>query len=140
MMALAATQLPVMVSSAPPSRGKRRGTVVAFYISATDNKLATTRFPILLNNGAPVPECVVMFGDSNPGGSFPVYHLWITQVNANRWTQLSDLSNEANDCTIVCGNRVIYNAQARFAGSPYHQDFNTPYRQSLPLQVDFPRR
>jgi len=100
--------------------------VVAFYISATDSRLATTRFPILLNNGAPVLECVVMFGDSNPSGSFPVYHLWITQVNANRWTQLSDLSNEGHDCTIVCGNRVIYNAQARFAGSPYHQDFNTP--------------
>jgi len=101
-------------------------TVVAFYISATDTKLATTRFPALLNNGAPVLECVVMFGDSNPSGSFPVYHLWITQVNVNRWIQLSDLSNEANDCTIVCGSRVIYNAQAHFAGSPYHQDFNTP--------------
>ena len=67
-----------------------------------------------------------MFGDSNPSGSFPAYHLWVTQVNVNRWVQLSDLSNEANDCTIVCGSRVIYNAQARFAGSPYHQNFNTP--------------
>jgi hypothetical protein len=106
--------------------GQVARTVVAFYISATDTKLAATRFPILLNNGAPVPECVVMFGDSNPGGSFPVYHLWVTQVNANRWSQLSDMSNEANDCTIVCGSRIIYNAQARFAGSPYHQSFNTP--------------
>ena len=106
--------------------GRVARTVVAFYISATDTKLTTTRFPALLNNRAPVPECAVMFGDSNPSGSFPVYHLWITQVNANRWIQLSDLSNEAHDCTIVCGNRVIYNAQARFAGSPYHQNFNTP--------------
>jgi hypothetical protein len=29
----------------------------------------------------PVRECVVMFGDGNPGGSFGVYHLWITQTN-----------------------------------------------------------
>ena len=106
--------------------GQAASVLVAFYVSATDSKLATTRFPALLNNGAPVPECVVMFGDSNPSGSFPVYHLWVTQVNVNRWVQLSDLSNEAHDCTIVCGSRVIYNAQARYAGSPYHQTFNTP--------------
>ncbi|MGO8929000.1 MAG: lamin tail domain-containing protein [Limisphaerales bacterium] len=106
--------------------GKAVHTIVAFCISASDTQLATTRFPALLTNGAPVPECVVMFGDSNPTGSFPVYHLWITQTNFNRWVKLSDLSNEGNDCTIVCGTRVIYNAQAHFAGSPYHQDFNTP--------------
>ena len=111
-------------SATIPGRAAR--TIVAFYISATDTRLATTRFPVLLNNGAPVPECAVMFGDSNPSGSFPVYHLWITQMNVNRWIQLADLSNEAHDCTIVCGSRVIYNAQARFAGSPYHQNFNTP--------------
>ena len=73
-------------SATIPGQVARR--VVAFYISATDSTLASTRFPALLNNGAPVPECVVMFGDGNPGGSFPVYHLWITQVNANRWSQL----------------------------------------------------
>jgi hypothetical protein len=101
-------------------------TIVAFYISATDTKSASTRFPALVNDNAPVHECVVMFGDGNPGGSFGVYHLWITQVNVNRWVQLANLSNEAHDCTIVNGPRVIYNAQARFAGSPYHQNFSTP--------------
>jgi hypothetical protein len=106
--------------------GQNVNTIVAFYISATDTKSASTRFPVLVNDNAPVRECVVMFGDGNPSGSFGVYHLWITQVNANRWTQLSDLSNESHDCTIVNGSRVIYNAQARFAGSPYHQGFDTP--------------
>ena len=67
-----------------------------------------------------------MFGDGIPGGSFGVYHLWVTQTNATRWANLSDLSNEGNDCTFVNGTRVIYNLQARFAGSPYHQEFNTP--------------
>ena len=42
----------------------------------------------------PVRECVVMFGDGNPGGSFGVYHLWITQTNVTRWANLGDLSNE----------------------------------------------
>jgi len=101
--------------------------IVAFYVSAVDATGATTRFPALLNNNGVPPECVVMFGDSNPSGSFSVYHLWITQTNATRWSALSDLSNESWDCTMVNNSRIIYNAQARFAGSPYHQGFDTPY-------------
>ena len=55
-----------------------------------------------------------------------MYHLWLTQTNVNRWAGLSDLSNEMIDGTFVNGNRVIYNMQGRFAGSPYHQGFDTP--------------
>jgi hypothetical protein len=39
---------------------------------------------------------------------------------------LSDLSNEGNDCTFVNDTRVIYNMQGHYAGSPYHQEFDTP--------------
>ena len=108
--------------------GQAANQIVAFYISATDGPGATTRFPALRpQDNEPVRECVVMFGDGNPGGSFSVYHLWITQANATRWANLSDLSNEGNDCTFVNNNRVIYNIQGRFAGSAWHQDFDTPY-------------
>lgn len=107
--------------------GQTTNQIVAFYIAASDNLNATTRFPALRpQDNEPVRECVVMFGDGNPAGSFGVYHLWLTQTNVNRWSNLSDLSNEGNDCTFVNGNRVIYNMQGRFAGSPYHQEFNTP--------------
>ncbi len=106
--------------------GQNANTVTAFYISAVDNASAVTRFPALLSDNSPVRECVVMFGDGNPGGSFSVYHLWITSANITRWANLSDLSNESSDCTFVNNTRVIYNMQGRFAGSPYHQDFNTP--------------
>jgi len=107
--------------------GQAANQVVAFYISATDNLGAATRFPaIRATDNEPVRECVVMFGDTIPGGSFGAYHLWITQTNATRWANLSDLSNEGNDCTFVNDTRVIYNMQGRFAGSPYHQEFNTP--------------
>jgi len=107
--------------------GQAANQVAAFYLSATDRLGASTRFPALrpLDN-EPVRECLVMFGDSNPGGSFSVYHLWITQSNVTRWAGLSDLSNEGNDCTFVNGSRVIYNLQGRFAGSPAHQVFDTP--------------
>ncbi|MGH7977166.1 MAG: lamin tail domain-containing protein, partial [Limisphaerales bacterium] len=110
----------------------------AFYISATDGNSATTRFPALRpDDNEPARECLVMFGDSNPGGSFGVYHLWITQSNATRWAALGNLSNEGIDCTFVNGNRVIYNMQARFAGSPYHQDYTGPYNALCNYKWEF---
>ena len=98
--------------------GQAANQVAAFYISATDSRGAATRFPALRpQDNEPVRECVVMFGDSNPGGSFGVYHLWLTQTNITRWANLSDLSNEMMDGTFVNNTRVIYNMQGRFAGS-----------------------
>lgn len=107
--------------------GQASNQVVAFYISATDGRSASTRFPAIRpNDNEPIRECVIMFGDGIPGGSFSAYHLWVTQTNITRWASLGNLSNEGMDCTFVNGNRVIYNMQAHFAGSPYHQDFTTP--------------
>jgi CotH kinase protein/Lamin Tail Domain len=106
--------------------GQAANQLVAYYISATDSNSVITLFPSLLTDNSPRRECLVMFGDGNPGGSFGVYHLWVTQANATRWANLGNLSNEGNDGTFVNGNRVIYNMQARFAGSPYHQDYTGP--------------
>jgi hypothetical protein len=108
--------------------GQAANQIVAFHVAAFDEAGAGTRFPVVRSQEKRLtPECVVMFGDGNPGGSFGVYHLWMTQANATRWTSLGDLSNEGLDCTFVNGNRVIYDIQGHFAGSPFHQDFDTPY-------------
>jgi CotH kinase protein/Lamin Tail Domain/Carbohydrate binding domain len=118
--------------------GQASGKLAAFYISATDSNSAATRFPALRSgDNEPARECLIMFGDSNPGGSFGVYHLWITQSNATRWANLGNLSNEGIDCTFVNGNRVIYNMQARFAGSPYHQDYTGPYNALCNYKWEF---
>lgn len=118
--------------------GQGANVIAAFYLSTADSKGATNRFPVLLNDNTPARECLVMFGDSNPGGSFTVYHAWITQANANRWASLGDLSNETHDFTFVTGPRVIYNAQGRFSGSPYHQNFNSPYGNLCNYKWIFP--
>jgi hypothetical protein len=106
--------------------GQAAGTLVAYYLSATDSHSAASRFPALLTDNSPLRECLVMFGDGNPGGSFGVYHWWLTQSNVTRWASLGNLSNEGIDGTMVNGNRVIYNAQAHFQGSPVHQYYDTP--------------
>jgi hypothetical protein len=107
--------------------GTAANQIVAFYIAAADSLGAATRFPALPNDNEPARECVVMFGDGNPGGSFGVYHLWITQTNVTRWANLGNLSRDwNNDCTFVDGTRVIYNMGGRFSGSPYHQILTLP--------------
>ena len=123
--------------------GQTANKIAAFYLSATDSNAATARFPPLINDNAPVRECLVMFGDGNPGGSFGVYHLWISSTNVTAWGNASELSNESHDGTFVNGSRVIYNMQGRFAGSPWHQTFNTPngalchYKWTFPDDDEF---
>src|SRR5437016_2656821 len=118
--------------------GQSINVVVAFYIQAADPSSATSRFPALLNDNSPVRECVVMFGDAIPTGGFGTYHLWLTQTNINRWKSLPDLSNESFDGTFVYGNRVIYDMMARYAGSPYHQQFNSPIGNLCHYKFTFP--
>ncbi|HEX3720537.1 MAG TPA: lamin tail domain-containing protein [Verrucomicrobiae bacterium] len=119
--------------------GQASNTIVGFYISAVDNLGASTRFPALLTDNSPARECVVMFGDGNPGGSFGVYHIWLTQTNVTRWANLADLSNEGNDFTFVYdNNRIIYNALGHYSGSPFHQEFNSPVGNLCAYDLDFP--
>jgi hypothetical protein len=98
--------------------GQASGTMVAFYIQVTDKAIpaATSTFP----NNAPTRECLVRIGEAQPTGNFPVYRLWMTQATLNTWNNNLKLDNSDNDVTFVLGNeRVIYNAGARYKGSPY---------------------
>lgn len=98
------------------------GTLAAFQIDATDTGNVTRTFP-QANSIWPVPsgssECLILWGDPVPTGSFPHYHIWNTQgVDISRGNALD---NTYRDCTLVYGlNRVIYNAGFRDKGSPYH--------------------
>jgi hypothetical protein len=102
------------------------GATVAFYVRATDALGASARFPAPVNDNGPVRECIVRYGDPEPTGAFGIYHLWLTQTNVNRWLSLPLMSNEEMDATLVYRGRVIYNAGARYAGSPYHETLDGP--------------
>ncbi|HEX3717620.1 MAG TPA: lamin tail domain-containing protein [Verrucomicrobiae bacterium] len=119
--------------------GQAANVIAAFYISATDNLGATTRFPALRPGNNEIPrECLVMFGDTVPGGSFGSYHLWISQTNVNRWIALSDLANEPNDCTFVNDTRVIYNVSGQYSGSAYSQTYTSPVGVACEYKWTFP--
>jgi hypothetical protein len=117
--------------------GQAAGTMIAFYLEATDTLGATSQFP---RGASPTgPECLVRVGDPTPTGSFGIYRQWLTQNNINTWINRPSLSNERVEGTFVYGNfRAIYNMGTRYAGSPYHQGFSSPlanchYSIELPL-------
>jgi len=118
--------------------GQPANTLVAFRVEATDGFLpaATAMFP----NDAPTRECLVRFGESVPPGSFPSYRIWMTQASFNAWDARNNLNNTLNDVTFVLGNhRVIYNAGASFAGSPYiAPGFTTPTGNRCGYAIEFP--
>lgn len=96
--------------------GQSAGTLVAFYVQATDPLAATSRFPA----DAPARECLVRVGETQPTGNFPVYRIWMTQATLATWNNRSKLDNTPLDITFALGDqRVIYNAQGRYKGSPY---------------------
>ena len=108
--------------------GQPAGTIVAFQVLAQDLSGATSIFPQDLTNNAGLPrECVVVFGDPIPSGSFSHHHVFITHNWAQRWAQWGGVSHEYYDGTWVDGGgRIIYNWQGRYAGSPYHQYLGSP--------------
>ena len=58
----------------------------------------------------------------NPG-KFSVYRIWMTQATLNTWNNRSKLNNTPLDVTFVLGDqRVIYNTEALYAGSPYSSE------------------
>ena len=104
------------------------GRVVAFIVQVRNPAGIATSFPADLHDNSGLPrECVVVFGDPAPLGSFGHQHLWLTQNWINRWSRLGGLSNENQDGTLVDGSgRIIYDWQGRYAGSPYHQYLGSP--------------
>ncbi len=118
--------------------GQPAGTLVAFRVQATDgfSPGASATFP----DNAPTRECLVRFGETVPAGNFPSYRLWMTQATFNTWDARNNLNNTLNDVTFVLGNhRVIYNAGASFAGSPYiAPGFSTPIAGRCGYAIEFP--
>lgn len=96
--------------------GTASGAIIAFYIRATDGQSAETRFP----NDAPIRECYIRVGETQPAGSLGTYRIWMPTSTVNTWASRHELDNTPLDVTFVYGNeRVIYNMKALYAGSPY---------------------
>ncbi len=119
--------------------GLATGARLAYYLEAVDNgsPRATSRFPA----DAPTRECLVVFGETVPAGSFGAYRLWVTQTNVTRWATREKNSNSPLDGTFVCGDfRVIYNVSTIYSGSPWHTPgYNSPEGNICDYEVNLPK-
>jgi hypothetical protein len=123
------------------------GEMVAFYVEARDSQNAAGTFPkeVFPRPGldrcyptdALAKECLVRWGEVQMPGDFPTYHLWVSQVNSNRWHTRNAMDNTVLDATFVYNNtRVMYNGQPLFSGSPFHRT-NSTAGPAGPLRVDY---
>lgn len=96
--------------------GQPLGKLAAFYISATDSNAASTTLP----DDAPVRECLIRWGELQNGSDFGTYRFWLTKSNMDVWAARAPLADEPLDMTLAYNNeRVIYNADIRYRGSPF---------------------
>ncbi len=113
------------------------GTMVAFYLQATDSFAAVATFP----NDAPARECFARVGELQPTGNFPTYRLWMSQNTLNTWASRPELNNSPFDVTFVLDDkRVIYNTEALYAGSPYiAPGFSSPAAGRCGYSIELPK-
>jgi regulation of enolase protein 1 (concanavalin A-like superfamily) len=118
--------------------GQPLNALVAFHLGAEDAAATPSAgtFPVK----APAQECLVRFGEVQPGGSFGTYRIWMTQEVRARWTSRESLNNAPLDVTFVYGNqRVIYNAGSLYVGSPFvSSGYNGPTGTLCGYAVRFP--
>ncbi len=126
--------------------GQVAGKLIAFYIEASDLFGATSRFPkqeFKYPGDVLGRECLVLWGDAQPSGSFGTYRIWMTQSNINEWGSQNrvKIHNGALDATFVYGNhRAIYNSGAKYGGSPNRSGgYTGPLGTTCKYDLEFPK-
>jgi hypothetical protein len=118
--------------------GQAAGVMVAFHVDASDGFSPSAR--ALFPADAPVRECLVRFGESQPLGNIGTYRVWLTKSTTSKWTSRLKLHNTLLDATFVYGNqRVIYNVGACYAGSPFvRPGYSGPAGAACGYELEFP--
>ncbi len=117
--------------------GQAQGARAAFYILARDAAAAcaTNTFPA----AAPTNEAVVGFGLARTGTDIDQVAAWMTTARMAAWQGRSSLSDEPLPCTLVCGERIVYDAAIRFRGSVFVRGaYGDPATNAASYCVDLP--
>jgi hypothetical protein len=107
-----------ILSAAIP--GQSSGKMMGFRVLATDGAgtPASVRFP----SADTSKDCLVRFGDPQPGGLLPDYTIWVSPENEALWLSWNSVTsargNGMVDITFVYhGRRPIYNGEIRWRGN-----------------------
>jgi len=129
--------------------GQALGTRVAYYIEATDSAGRVERFPrdILGRSHPPVVTaatapasdelyCMYRHDTRNPATSFHSYRFVMHEENEQELATRRVLSNQMLEGTFVFGgDDCYYNAQLRFAGSPWLRPGGGTFDKSYALKI-----
>jgi hypothetical protein len=126
--------------------GRASGQMVAFWVSATNSLGVSQQYPSTepLYPGDTIGrECLVRFGDPQPGGTMGIYRIWMSQATYNAWISPSrkEVHNGLLDVTFVCdSNRVVYCAGASYSGSEGGSTlYDTPTGMVCGYNIAFPK-
>ncbi|MFH0879416.1 MAG: lamin tail domain-containing protein [Lentisphaerota bacterium] len=102
--------------------GRAARTMVAFHVVARDSNSITSTFP----SDAPAHECLFQYGEIQNSTDFGTYRFWLSMTNIHTWEARAPLCDEPLDMTLAYNNeRVIYNAEIRYRGSPFIRTYYT---------------
>ncbi len=90
--------------------------LIVFRVESTDaaTAAASASFP----PDAPNRECLVRVGETDPGGDFAAYRMWLTSANITSWTNREKFGNEPLDTTFIYGRtRAVYGCGVWYGGS-----------------------
>jgi parallel beta-helix repeat protein len=88
------------------------GTVIQFYIRATDDSSNESLFP----DDAPTRTCLYLVDDTLEPSDAPLYRVLLTDANYTELRTRGVTSNVLLDATFICGDRVWYNVGLRYRG------------------------
>ena len=133
-------RLRAMASTAPEFRGKARANWRPFTSKPWTARPLRTARPFPTTHRA--ANAWSVSARATPAGNLPVYRVWMTQATFKTWSARNKLNNAPLNVTFVLGDsRVIYNAQALYAGQPVHRArLQHAHGQSLWIQPYLPGR
>ena len=118
--------------------GRAANQTLAFFVEATDagGSALSSTFP----ESAPEPECVIMFGQADPGRSYGHYRFWMTEATRSFWNNRQRMSDDLNAGTFVYGDwRAVYEAGGRFRGSPFIRKKGNPETLDTSYVIHVPK-
>ncbi len=104
--------------------GQPAGTIMEFYVEATDWQGNITRHPPLPDDDAPPTVmndiAIYLVGDAQTPGNRPLYRIILTHQGEDALDDRATLSNHLVPCSFVLNeNEIFYNCGFRFRGSPF---------------------
>jgi len=110
------------------------GTLVAFYIQATDGLGASNTFPA--DSGE--QQCLYLVVSSPKQSNFPVYYILMPSATRQKFSSWPRMSNHLLPCAFIYDEtEIYYNCGVRFRGSPFIRGSADPVYSKRALRIRF---